>query len=348
MNRTRTLSLSVLMLAAAQLHAQESASVAVDGPQIRLAGTDAISKDALFGTSPTPEPTSKDGLFGATAEAGDKTGVKFSGSFEGLGAYTYADPTHWSRGVGRLTLAAQGAFSESVKWKVGGRVDGDIVYATSNFYLSPVKRNQQASAFWGENYIDVSAGSWDFRIGAQQIIWGEVIGLSSPMSYQRATSVSFYCRASTLSGFRNGRRGREYFAGDTHVEFIWIPVPHMIGSASQAATSIPRRCHRRRRPASPRSFSTRIIRIAISVTRTTACAQTRLCPAGILPPSIIGGMSSQPTFYRLPASPGQPFAFQPRFDRIWQVGGTMSKDLGRQSCAPKLCTRTARVTASPA
>jgi hypothetical protein len=39
--------------------------------------------------------------------------------------------------------------------------------------------------------------------------------------------------------------------------------------------------------------------------------------------------STQPTFYRLPsATPGQPFVFQPRFDRIWQVGGTLSKDLG--------------------
>ena len=99
-----------------------------------------------------------------------------SGSFEGLGAYTYSDPTHWSRGVGRLTLSAQGSFSEDVKWKVGGRVDGDLVYATSNFYLPAVKHNQQFTAFWGENYLDVSAGSWDFRVGAQQIIWGEVVG----------------------------------------------------------------------------------------------------------------------------------------------------------------------------
>ena len=39
--------------------------------------------------------------------------------------------------------------------------------------------------------------------------------------------------------------------------------------------------------------------------------------------------STQPTFYRLPgSSPQQPFVFQPRYDRIWQVGGTMTKDLG--------------------
>ena len=36
--------------------------------------------------------------------------------------------------------------------------------------------------------------------------------------------------------------------------------------------------------------------------------------------------SSQPTFYRLPTAAGQPPLFQPRYDRIWQAGGTLGKD----------------------
>jgi hypothetical protein len=39
--------------------------------------------------------------------------------------------------------------------------------------------------------------------------------------------------------------------------------------------------------------------------------------------------STQPTFYRMPTgNPAQPFVFQPSYDRIWQAGGTVSKDLG--------------------
>src|SRR4029079_12772364 len=121
------------------------------------------------GDTAAPEPASKDALFGAGSSPAEKSGAKWSGSFECLGAYTYSDPAHWSRGVGRLTLAAQGELSESVKWILGGRVDGDLVYETSNFYLHPVKANQRFNAFWGENYIDFSASdSWDFRVGAQQ------------------------------------------------------------------------------------------------------------------------------------------------------------------------------------
>ena len=28
-----------------------------------------------------------------------------------------------------------------------------------------------------ETYLDVSAGDWDFRLGRQQIVWGEMVGL---------------------------------------------------------------------------------------------------------------------------------------------------------------------------
>jgi hypothetical protein len=38
--------------------------------------------------------------------------------------------------------------------------------------------------------------------------------------------------------------------------------------------------------------------------------------------------SGEPTFYRLPSTDGQAFVFQPRYDRIWQTGGTVSKDFG--------------------
>jgi hypothetical protein len=39
--------------------------------------------------------------------------------------------------------------------------------------------------------------------------------------------------------------------------------------------------------------------------------------------------SRDPTFYRFPSSTlGQPFVFQPLYDRIWQTGGTVTKDFG--------------------
>ncbi len=66
---------------------------------LAAAEADPLSKDALFGDRLGRRPESR--------------GVKVQRLLRGLGAYTYADPTHWSRGVGRLSLAAQGEFAET-------------------------------------------------------------------------------------------------------------------------------------------------------------------------------------------------------------------------------------------
>ena len=113
-----------------------------------------------------------------------------------------------------------------MKWKLSGRVDGDLVYATSNFYLQPVKRNQRFSAFWGENYVDFAASdSWDFRVGAQQIIWGEVVGLFFADVVSARDMREFLLPRFDVIRIPQWAARAEYFAGDSHVEFIWIPIP---------------------------------------------------------------------------------------------------------------------------
>ena len=54
-----------------------------------------------------------------------------------------------------------------------------------------------------------------------------------------------------------------------------------------------------------------------------------LSPDGISSAFYYRSFSTSPTFYRRAVRRrGQPFVFQPRYDRIWQAGGTVSKDLG--------------------
>ena len=47
----------------------------------------------------------------------------------------------------------------------------------SNFYPEAVRENQRAQFFVRENYLDISAGNFDFRLGRQHVIWGEMVGL---------------------------------------------------------------------------------------------------------------------------------------------------------------------------
>ena len=286
------------------------------------------SKDALFGTTADPEPKSKDALFGAVAA--EKPGVKLSGSFEGLGAYTYADPTHASRAVGRLALVARGEIAENIKWKLSGRFDADLVYASSGFYLDSVKRNQRATAVWGENYFDVSAGSWDFRLGAQQIVWGEVVGLFFADVVSARDTREFLLPSFEVIRIPQWAARAEYFAGDAHLELVWIPVPTFDRIGKPGADFYPA-------PGLPSPTPASVAALFHDPERPDRTL--RNSNYGVRANTLVSGwdlaafyyrsFSTQPTFYRLPTgTPGQPFVFEPRYDRIWQVGGTVSKDLG--------------------
>jgi len=307
-------------------------------PLLATAGGPALAQDAAAAGSGVPYATfaaaepdllSKDALFGTTAAPVDKPAIKFSGSFEGLGAYTYAEPSHWSRAVGRLYGAAQGQFNEDVKWKLSGRVDGDLVYATSDFYLDPVKQNQRFSAIWGENYLDVSAGSWDFRFGAQQIIWGEVVGLFFADVVSAKDTRDFLLPSFDVIRIPQWAARAEYFAGDSHLELVWIPIPVFDRIGKPGADFYP----------APLPSPTPASVAALFSDPETPSRSLGNSNYGVRVNTLVSGwdlaafyyrsLSTQPTFYRLGAgTPAQPYVFQPRYDRIWQAGGTVSKDLG--------------------
>ena len=94
------------------------------------------SKDELFGTAATATSAnaaaSKDELFGSDAtpaKSGVKqSGIKFKGFLDQETAYTYADPTHWSRAVFRAQMSATGRLGDNAKWKATVRGDVDPVY----------------------------------------------------------------------------------------------------------------------------------------------------------------------------------------------------------------------------
>ena len=303
------------------------------GTDAKASGGESLSKDDLFGTKSDAkaagEGLSKDDLFGTAGDAKPKPGVRFSGFVDGLGAYTYAQPTHWSRAVGRLQVVAQGELSEAVKWKAGGRVDADLVYLGSDFYLDDVRRDQRASAFWSENYIDFSAGALDFRIGAQQIVWGEVVGLFFADVVSARDTREFLLPSFDIIRIPQWAARAEYFAGDSHVEVVWIPVPAFDRIGKPGSDFYPAPLPS---PTSPQVA-------ALFADPDTPSRSLANSNAGIRANTLVAGWdvaafyyrsySTAPTFYRVPsATPGQPFTYQPRYDRIWQAGGTVTKDFG--------------------
>jgi hypothetical protein len=297
------------------------------GALMLTSGLDVRAQSAQ-GIPPGTASESRVAAADAPADTGDSS-IRFSGFVDGVAAYTYSDPTHCSRAVARLYVAAQGKFGEDVRWKASGRVDGDAVYATSNFYLPDVKRDQRLDFFWGETYVDFAAGDWDFRLGAQQIVWGEVVGLFYADVVSARDMRDFLLPGFDVIRIPQWAARAEYTRGDSHLELVWIPVPAFDRIGEPGSEFYPARL-----PSPTPSQLASLFRDPVKPSRTIDNSSV-----GIRANTLVGGwdiaafyyhsFSTEPTFYRVPDSGnGQGFAFEPRFDRISQTGATVTKDLG--------------------
>lgn len=261
---------------------------------------------------------------GLGGDATDRPTARLGGFLDALPAYTYSNPSHWSRAVARLQLTAQGELAEQVKWKLGGRVDGDLVYDYSNFYPEPVKNNQRLDFFYRENYLDFSAGDWDFRVGAQQIIWGEVVGLFFADVVSARDEREFLLPSFDIIRIPQAAARAEYFAGDSHLELVWIPVPAFDNIGKPGADFYPAPFPSSSQTAAqfedPLKPGRQLSNSSYGVRANTLAAGWDLAAF------YYRSFSTTPTFYLLPSTAAQPFTFQPRYDHIWQTGATLSKD----------------------
>ena len=163
------------------------------------------------------------------------------GFYQFEGAYTLPSPSHWSKLRNRLELGSQGQFSESVKWKVSGRADYDAIYSLSDFYPPTVRKDQRFEAQFRETYLDIAAGNLEFRLGRQQIVWGEVVGLFFADVVSAKDLRETVLEDFDLLRIPQWASRAEYFMGDTHFEAIWIPVPTVdeIGKPGSAFFAYP-------------------------------------------------------------------------------------------------------------
>ena len=94
----------------------------------------------------------------------------------------------------------------------------------SNFYLQDVKENQRVTAIWRENYLDFDAGGWDFRVGAQNIVWGDVVGLFFADVVSARDLRDFLLPSFDVIRIPQWAARAEYSTGDSHVELVWVPI----------------------------------------------------------------------------------------------------------------------------
>lgn len=273
------------------------------------------AEENLFGDD-LPTPVKK------SAEAG--SGIKGFVQFEA--ARTTASPDHWSKLRTRADLNSQGKLSDNVKWKLGARFDYDAVYSINDFYNSDVQKDQRANAVLRENYLDYSAGNWDFRLGKQHVVWGEMVG------FFFADVVSARdMREFLLPDFDQLRTPQwaaraEYFSDDYHAEFLWIPVATYDDIGKPGSEFYPNQ------PAPP-GLNIRYQQ-ELRPERNTdnmnyGLRLSTLKSGWDVSAFYYRSTDINQTFYReIIIAPTPTLVYQARHDRISQVGSTLAKDFG--------------------
>jgi hypothetical protein len=271
----------------------------------------------------------RESLFGDDLPAIEKkeqtagTGIKGFVQFEL--ARTTGDPDHWSKMRTRADLSSQGKLGDGIKWKLGARIDYDAVYSIEhNFYPGAVERDQRFNVDLRENYLDFSVDSLDFRLGRQHVVWGEMVGLFF------ADVVSARdLREFILPDFDQMRTPQwaaraEYFGDNLHAELLWIPIATVDNIGKPGSDFYPYQ------PAPP-GFSISY-RNQERPTRNLDNMNYGLRASTLQNGWDISGFyyrssDINPTFYRNPIT-GPNIAFEPRHDRIHQLGSALTKDFG--------------------
>jgi len=256
--------------------------------------------------------------------AGTGLGATWGGWVQADAAYTYASPAHVSKSRVRGELAGKGQLTEGVKWKLSARAGYDAVYEATSIYPAAVRRDQATELLLREAYVDFAKGDWEFRLGKQNIVWGEMVGLF----FADVVSAKDY-REFILPEFEQIRIPQlaaraEWFKEDTHLEFVWLPAPAIdrIGEPGSEFYSYPIRYdglgyvidHERKPSRSPSNGG-----------------------AGVRLSTLVGGWDLAAFAYSAPDSaaafqrslldgPVPTVVYQARHERVNRVGGTLAKD----------------------
>ena len=257
------------------------------------------------------------------------SGLRLEGYLSQLGAYTYAKPRHWSNATTRLQLGTRGEFGPGIKWRIAGRVDADPVYMGSDFYRNEVKRDQRINAFWRETYIDFTAKGWDFRLGAQNIVWGEAVGLFFADVVSRRDLRQFLLPPFDVIRQPQWAARAEYNPGNWNLDLVWIPVPGYDDIGKPGADFYPVAL-----PSPTSDANSAVIqniqRPGRSLNNSNFGARVGALVAGWDASAFFyRSFAGTPTFYRGAGSGSLPFTLTPRYDRITQTGLTVTQDFNK-------------------
>lgn len=296
------------------------------GPEAATPGPEVpASKDALFDLADAPPPAEPRAPASANATPAQASGP-LRGFIQTELSRTYASPAHWSKAMGRLELGTQGKFDGGAKWKLSGRVDYNAAYDWGDHYQSQVRHDQRTDFQIRETYVDFSAGTWDWRVGRQHVVWGEMVGMFLADVVSAKDMREFILQDFHVMRIPQWAARAEYFGDDFHAELLWIPFPSYdeIGKPADFTKPGFGGDFYAYPPVPGVPVFLPEDKPSTSLEHTNLGARiSRLQDGWDLSGFVYTSMNAQASYHLV-----APNTYRPRHDRIWQAGGSLAKDLG--------------------
>jgi hypothetical protein len=124
-----------------------------------------------------------------------------------------------------LFISKEGKFSPNVGYKATGRIYYDAVFdLNKKYYSKGVEKSQETEAELRDTYLDLSHGNFDLRIGKQQIVWGEAVGLFFADVVNPQDLREFILPEFDQMRIPLWSADLEYYKCGNHFEFVWVPI----------------------------------------------------------------------------------------------------------------------------
>ena len=186
---------------------------------------DDFADDILDEQDPAPAAAEEGAPAPTIAEAAPaRLPIQFSGFVQQELGYIYSGDEHFNKFKQIGKFSARGALADGVRWQAGLHLVFDPVFAFEDYFADRVEDNYQFYGWVDETYADFGRGNWEFRLGRQQIIWGETVGLFFADVVSALDLREFILPDFELIRIPQWAARAEYFAGDAYFDFIYIPV----------------------------------------------------------------------------------------------------------------------------
>ncbi|WP_175530292.1 DUF1302 family protein [Desulfobacula phenolica] len=103
--------------------------------------------------------------------------LSMGGDLRNETGYRINKPHHFSKIKNSLNLEVSGDLSNTLSYVIGSRFSYDAVFDLTDNYNNTVEDDQRVRADVRDAYLDLGFGNFDFRLGNQQIVWGQAVGL---------------------------------------------------------------------------------------------------------------------------------------------------------------------------